>query len=65
MAVSCHDFLADQGGDDSCRTRAFVERFLIDHGFGVVERRPDDDRDWARSYLYGRRRDPDESPPEP
>jgi FkbM family methyltransferase len=55
LAVSCHDFLADQGGDDSSRTRAFVERFLVDHGFEVVERHADDDRDWARSYLYGRR----------
>jgi FkbM family methyltransferase len=56
VAISCHDFLADQGGDDSMRTRAFVERFLLDHGFEVVGRRPEDDRAWARSYLYGRRR---------
>ena len=65
LAVSCHDFLADQGGDDSSRTRAFVERFLVDHGFEVVERRADDDRDWARSYLYGRRCGPNDSPREP
>jgi FkbM family methyltransferase len=65
MAVSCHDFLADHGGDDSCGTRAFVERFLVDHGFEVVERRADDDRDWARSYLYGRRCDLNESTREP
>jgi FkbM family methyltransferase len=65
LAVSCHDFLADQGGDDSSRTRAFVERFLVDHGFEVVERRADDDRDWARSYLYGRRICPDDSPRAP
>jgi FkbM family methyltransferase len=58
LAVSCHDFLADHGGDDSTRTREFVERFLVTHGFDVVERRRDDDRDWARSYIYGRRRAP-------
>lgn len=52
LAISCHDFVADQGGDDSMRTRAFVHGFLLRHGFEVSERRPDDDRDWARSWLY-------------
>lgn len=53
LAVSCHDFMADRGGDDSMRTRAFVHDWLLRHGFELSERRPDDDRDWARSYLYG------------
>jgi FkbM family methyltransferase len=61
VAISCHDFLADHGGDDSMRTRAFVRRFLLDHGFEVIERRPDDDREWVRSYLYGRRRGADDA----
>jgi FkbM family methyltransferase len=55
IAVSCHDYLADRGGSDATRTRAFVLDFLVAHGFEVVERRGDDERDWARSYLYARR----------
>jgi FkbM family methyltransferase len=55
IAVSCHDYLADRGGDASTRTRAFVHDFLVNHGFEVIQRRPDDTRDWAQSYLYGRR----------
>lgn len=57
VAVSCHDYMADRGGDDSMRTRAFVREWLLDHDFEVRERRPDDVRDWARSYVYGRRRE--------
>jgi FkbM family methyltransferase len=57
LAVSCHDYMADRGGDDSMRTRAFVHEFLLRHGFEVRERRADDERDWARSYLYARRAD--------
>jgi FkbM family methyltransferase len=57
IVVGCHDFLADRGlGDDSVRTSAFVREYLVRHGFEVIERRSDDDRDWAQSFLYGRRR---------
>jgi FkbM family methyltransferase len=55
LAVSCHDYMADRGGDGSMRTHAFVRDLLLRHGFELVERRADDDRDWARSYLYARR----------
>jgi FkbM family methyltransferase len=55
LAVSCHDYMADRGGDDSMRTRAFVQDFLVGHGFEVRERRADDRRDFARSYLYASR----------
>jgi FkbM family methyltransferase len=55
LAVSCHDYMADRGGDDSMRTCAFVRDFLVGHGFEVRERRADDQRDFARSYLYARR----------
>lgn len=56
IAVSCHDFMAERGGDDSMRTRAFVHERLLQYGFEVRERREDDNRDWARSYLYAHRR---------
>jgi FkbM family methyltransferase len=55
LAVSCHDYMADRGGDDAMRTRAVVEQILLRCGFEVEERRADDERDWARSYLYARR----------
>jgi FkbM family methyltransferase len=55
VAVSCHDYMADRGGDDSMRTRAFVRELLLRHGFEVRERRAGDERDWARSYLYADR----------
>jgi FkbM family methyltransferase len=54
-AIACHDFLADTGGDDWMRTKDFVHRFLQRHGFDVVERRADDDRPWARDYVFARR----------
>jgi FkbM family methyltransferase len=48
VAVSCHDFIGFPTAD-------FTRAFLVGHGFTVTERRADDDRDWARSWLYARR----------
>lgn len=56
VVVSCHDYLTTRGGDVSNRTMAHVHQILHSYGFEVVARRPDDDRDWARDYLYGRHR---------
>lgn len=50
-AISCHDFLADQGGDDALRTSAWVEAFLCGQGFSV-RRRLDDPRPWVPYYVY-------------
>jgi FkbM family methyltransferase len=55
LAVSCHDFLADRGGDPANRTRAAVERVLAGYGFRVTVRRRSDRRHWTRPYLYGTR----------
>ena len=35
--------------------REFVRAFLIDHGFKLSDRRADDARDWAPSWLYANR----------
>jgi FkbM family methyltransferase len=52
VCISCHDFLADDGGSDELRTKALVHEFLVDHGFSVTAR--DDAPDpWTRDYLYG------------
>lgn len=51
VCISCHDFLADQGGPEELRTKAFVHDFLAEAGFRVTTR--DDAPDpWARDYVY-------------
>lgn len=55
LAVSCHDFLADRGGDDWTRTKAEVQLMLEEYGFKVSHRDPADLRDWTRDYLYASR----------
>jgi FkbM family methyltransferase len=49
VAVSCHDFIG-------LPTEAFIREFLGAHGFAFSERRPEDRRDWARSWIYATRR---------
>jgi FkbM family methyltransferase len=58
IVVSCHDYLVTRGSDVSNCTKAQVYQLLRTYGFEVVPRRPDDDRDWARDYLYGLRGQP-------
>jgi FkbM family methyltransferase len=58
LAVSCHDFLADRGGDPANRTSAAVRRLLIGYGYAVTGRRASDRRHWTRPYLYGVRLTP-------
>lgn len=55
VCISCHDFVADETGDDALRTRAEVERRLRQLRFELTERKPTDHRPWAGSYVYGRR----------
>jgi len=38
LCICCHDFLADEGGDESCRTKSTVREFLQQSGLRVVER---------------------------
>ena len=52
VCISCHDFLAERGGPERLRTKAFVRDFLLEHGFSLTSR--DDAPDpWTRDYLYG------------
>ena len=53
-AIGCHDFLADETGDDSYRTMDDVREILAATGL-TVDRRVDD-RPWAAGYLYADRR---------
>ncbi|MGQ9406676.1 FkbM family methyltransferase [Mycolicibacterium gilvum] len=53
-AIGCHDFLAEETGDDSYRTKDAVYEILIDAGF-TVRRRDDDPRPWAADYLFASR----------
>src|SRR6202035_1082161 len=41
VCVACHDFRYELGHGEQFRTRAFVESFLIDHGFKLVSRSHD------------------------
>jgi FkbM family methyltransferase len=51
VCISCHDFLADDGGSEELRTKAFVRAFLGEAGFQVTTR--DDAPDpWTRDYVY-------------
>ena len=52
VCISCHDFLADAGGSDELRTKAFVREFLVERGFSVTTREDAPDP-WTRDYLYG------------
>ncbi len=36
ICVACHDFRSELGHGEEFRTRAFVEQFLIDHGFTLA-----------------------------
>lgn len=50
LTISCHDFL----GTDWGRSREEVTRWLVDHGFEVIERGEGDG--WEANYIYARRR---------
>ena len=52
VCISCHDFLADDGGSDELRTKELVRAFLVAHGFRVTTR-DDAAEPWTRDYLYG------------
>ena len=54
ICVACHDFRADWGHGEQFRTRAFVEQFLIEHGF-VIKTRRDDPREYVRDHVFGSR----------
>jgi FkbM family methyltransferase len=51
VCISCHDFMADRGGSDQMRTKAFVSDFLAARGFSLATR--DRGADSLRSYVYG------------
>jgi FkbM family methyltransferase len=51
VCISCHDFLADDGGPHELRTKGFVREFLTERGFQVSTR--DEAADpWTRDYVY-------------
>ena len=54
IAVSCHDFRADESGCTWLRTSAAVSDLLCDAGF-TVRQRPADLRPWICYCVYGSR----------
>jgi FkbM family methyltransferase len=55
ICVACHDFRYNKGDGEQFRTRAFVEQFLVTHGFTLASR-PDDPREAVRDHVFGLRR---------
>ncbi|MGY4711963.1 FkbM family methyltransferase [Mycolicibacterium sp. CBM1] len=53
-AIGCHDFMADQTGDESYRTKELVRDMLVAAGFTVASR-AGDPRPWAADYLFASR----------
>jgi FkbM family methyltransferase len=52
VCISCHDFLADEEGAETLRTKAAVRELLGGCGFELLTR--DDAPDpWTRDYVYG------------
>ena len=56
VAISCHDFVADDGGGDDFRTREFVQPALEDMGFAVSNGKAGPEP-WLVYTLYGKRKD--------
>jgi FkbM family methyltransferase len=54
ICVACHDFRSNLGHGEQFRTRAFVEKFLVDRGFALMAR-PEDPRDYVRDHIFGLR----------
>jgi FkbM family methyltransferase len=54
VAIACHDFLADETGNEAMRTKRIVREQLSRYGFEVSDR-PGDPRPWLRDFLYGSR----------
>jgi FkbM family methyltransferase len=52
VCIACHDFLADEGGAETLRTKAAVRELLLEHGFELTSR-DDAAEPWTRDYVYG------------
>jgi FkbM family methyltransferase len=52
VCIACHDFLADEGGGDTLRTKAAVRELLLEQGFELSSR-DDAEEPWTRDYVYG------------
>jgi FkbM family methyltransferase len=51
VCISCHDFLADDGGTEELRTKGVVCDFLVERGFRVITRGDAPDP-WTRDCVY-------------
>ena len=51
VCISCHDFLAEEGGPNELRTKADIIAFLKQNGFAVSLR--ESEGRWIRDFVYG------------
>jgi FkbM family methyltransferase len=56
LCVACHDFRYNLGHGEQFRTRAFVEQFLIEHGFTLASR-PHSPYAGIRDHMFGLKRE--------
>lgn len=52
LCICCHDFLADENGDEACRTKSIVREFLRQSGLQVVERSEPDSPAYINHQLW-------------
>ena len=52
VCIACHDFLADEGGANTLRTKAAIRELLLKHDFELTSR-DDAAEPWTRDYVYG------------
>jgi FkbM family methyltransferase len=52
VCIACHDFLADEGGANTLRTKAAIRELLLKHGFELTSR-DGAAEPWTRDYVYG------------
>jgi FkbM family methyltransferase len=53
MCISCHDFLANEAGDEALRTKTTVKQFFQDNGFDIRERLDPSLPPYVRDQVWG------------
>lgn len=52
LCVSCHDFIADETGDEAFRSKAAVRAWMESNGYRVTSQPPETANACAEDYLY-------------
>lgn len=55
LCISCHDFVADETGDEAFRSREEVKAWLLANGFTLLANPAPADKPWQCDYLFAKR----------